>query len=240
MAAPPGRNPGCPRAEKVLRHKGFSVFTGCVKPVCVKQVGFTHLFRHFRRLGQERNPYVRDVILQLQPGLILPSGDQIDLRPLDSPGGAAVVMAAAHGGIIRQEEHGQSIHHGVQFNVIVIPILPLRAAVVIDMSEDHHAVGKADRFQISREFLQSRVEEPPEIAAGGLLLPWQQHGHTQAEPPLLRESQLHRHSHPDGGAKVFPCQRMPGVTGKGADTQGNALGKLGCGNRASQLLLCAG
>jgi hypothetical protein len=32
---------------------------------------------------------------------------------------------------------------------------------------------------------------------------------------------------------------MTGVTGKGADMQGNALGKLGCGNRASQLLFCA-
>ena len=136
------------------------------------------------------------MILQLQPGRILRSGDQIDLRPLDGSGGAAVVMAAAHGGIIGQEEHGQSIHHGVQLDVVVIPILPFRAAMVIDMTENHHAVGKADRFQISREFLQSRVEEPPEIAAGGLLLPGQQHGHTQAEPPLLRESQLHRNGLP--------------------------------------------
>ena len=33
---------------------------------------------------------------------------------------------------------------------------------------------------------------------------------------------------------------MPGMAGKGADTQSNALRELSCGNRASQFLFCTG
>ena len=53
-------------------------------------------------------------------------------------------MPALQRGIIYQEEHGDGVDYGVQFDVIVVPVFPFRTVAVIDMAEDQDTVPVSD------------------------------------------------------------------------------------------------
>ena len=60
-----------------------------------------------------------------------PPWNAADLRSFFLPCCAAVVMPALQRSVIHQKEHGNCIHHSVQFDVVVVPVFPFSPIVIL-------------------------------------------------------------------------------------------------------------